>query len=97
MANSHLALQRAERVLVEDLRHQALVTDRQDIAAPRRGGDARRLLSPVLKCEQREVREAGDVMTGTVDPEDAAFVAWPVAMVGVRGHPAAGRLARPRF
>jgi hypothetical protein len=24
---------------------------------------------------------------GTVDPKDAALVAWPVAMVGERGHP----------
>lgn len=89
MADRHLALERAQRVLIEDLRNETLVPDGKDVPAPRRGRDARRLLSPMLEREQREIREASDVVIGTVNPEDAALVAWPVAMVGVRRHPAA--------
>jgi hypothetical protein len=39
-----------------------------------------------LECEQREVRESRDVVTGSVDPEDAALVARAVAIFEVREH-----------
>ena len=47
----------------------------------RRGRDPGRLLAAVLEREQREVREPGDVVLGRVDPEHAALVARPVAMI----------------
>ena len=40
-----------------------------------------RLLAAVLEREQREVGETGDVVSGRIDPEDAALVAGSVAMV----------------
>ena len=44
--------------------------------------DARRLLPAVLERVEREVGQAGDVVPGRVDPEDAALVARAVAIVG---------------
>ena len=46
-----------------------------------RGRDPGRFLAAVLEREQREVGEPGDVVLGRVDPEDAALVAWAVAMI----------------
>ena len=97
MADRHLALERAQRVLIEDLRNKTLVPYGQNVPAPRRRRYARRLLSPMLECEQRKIREASDVVIGTIDPEDAALVAWSVAMVGVRRHPAASGFSHDRF
>ena len=81
VADRHVADQRAQLVLVEHLRDEALVADRHDAAAARRGRDPRGLLAAVLEREQREVGEPRDVVLGRVDPEHAALVAWPVAMI----------------
>ena len=85
VADRHVADQRAQRVLVEHLGDEALVADRHDAAAARRGGDARRLLPAVLEREQGEVGEPGDVVLRRVDPEHAALVARSVAMIVTRG------------
>src|ERR1700749_2849808 len=89
MTDGHVAHERAQRVLVEDLGDEALVADAHDVAAGAGGGDARRLLAPVLEREQGKVGETGDVVAGGVDPEDAALIAGAVAEVGhERGHQA---------
>ena len=56
------------------------------LAALGRGGDPGRLLSAVLEREQGEVGNAGDVVSGRVDAENAALVARSVAMVVHRRH-----------
>ena len=86
VADRHVADERAEHVLVEHLRDQALIADRHDAAAARRSRNARRLLPPVLEGEQRKVGEASDVVLGSVDAENAALISWPVAMIGHRRH-----------
>ncbi len=63
MAERHVALQGAQLLLVEDLRHEALVADRED-AAVRGGGDAGRLLPAVLQCVEREVGEPRHLAAG---------------------------------
>ena len=73
-------------MLVEDLGHQPLVADGHDVPVSRRRCNPRRLLATMLQREQGEVSESGDVVIGTVDAEDAALVAWPVAMVGEKRH-----------
>ena len=65
VAERHLARQRAQLLLVEDLADEAEVAQGHDVAVLG-GGDARRLLPAVLKRVQREVREAGDVVLGGV-------------------------------
>ena len=96
VADRHVADQRAQHVLVEHLRHQTLIADRHDAAAPRRGRDPRGLLPAVLEREQREVREASDVVFGSVDPKDSALVAWPVAMIIRGNHVPRQACRRPR-
>ena len=78
--HGHLAAQRPQLLLVEDLRHETEIAHGHDVALVG-GGDARRLLAAVLERVQREVREAGDVRLGRVDAEDAALVARTVAEV----------------
>ena len=80
MADRHVALQRAQLLLVEDLVDQALVAHGHDVAALR-GGDARRLLAAVLERVEREVGQPRDVAPGRDDAEDAALVARAVAIV----------------
>ena len=80
VADRHVALQRAQLLLVEDLVDEALVAHGHDVAALG-GGDARRLLAAVLERVEREVGEPGDVVLGRVDAEDAALVARAVAVV----------------
>ena len=65
------ALERLERGLVEDLRDEAELTDRLDVAAVG-DGDARALLPAMLQGVEREVREARDVAVRRADTEDAA-------------------------
>ena len=88
MPDGQVAAQRAQVVLLEDLRDEAEGALRDDGAAAVGRGDARRFLAPVLERVQREVREARDVVLGGEDPEDAALVARSVAEgeVGGRGH-----------
>src|SRR6185436_7468054 len=73
---------RAEVVLLEDLGDEAERALGDDVAAVVGRGDAGRLLAPVLERVQGEIREAGHVVLGPVDPEDAALVARTVALVG---------------
>jgi hypothetical protein len=40
----------------------------------------------VLQREQREIGESSDVVIGSVDPKNAALVAWPVAMIREERH-----------
>ena len=87
MADRKIPFQRAELVLVEHLGDQALVANRHDPAATRRGGDPGGLLAAMLKRVEREVREIGDVVSRRKDSEDTALVARSVAMVvHGRGH-----------
>ena len=78
VADGHVAAQRAQLLLVEDLVDEALVAHRHDVAALGRG-DARRLLPAVLQGVEGEVGEAGDIRARGVDAEDAALVARSVA------------------
>ena len=71
MADGGDALERLERGLVEDLRDEAELTDRLDVAAVG-DGDARALLPAMLQGVEREVREARDVAVRRADTEDAA-------------------------
>ena len=95
VADRHVALQRAQLLLVEDLVDEALVAHRHDVAALG-GRDARGLLPAVLERVQREVREAGDVVPGSEYAEHAALVARPVAFVDVRGRRCRHGRARSR-
>ena len=83
MPERHVALQRAQLVLVEDLVDEALVAHGHDVAALRRG-DARRLLPAVLERVEREVREARDLTTGGDYAEDAALVARAITVIEKR-------------
>ena len=81
VADREVAAQRAQVVLLEDLRDEAERALGDDVAAVVGRGDAGRLLAAVLQRVEREVREARDVVLGPVDPEDAALVARTVALV----------------
>ena len=81
VADRHVAGERAQLVLVEHLATRPSSRMRHDVPPPRRGRDPRRLLPAVLEREQREVREASDLVLGSVDPEHSALVARPVAMI----------------
>jgi hypothetical protein len=86
MADRDVAYERAQGVLVEYLRHQALIADRHDAAAALGSGDARGFLTAVLERKQRKVSKPRDIVLGGVDPENPALVAWPVAMIVHRRH-----------
>ena len=68
VADRHVAAQRAQLLLVEDLVDEPLVAHRHDVAALG-GGDARRLLPAVLERVEGEVGEAGDVEPGAWMPK----------------------------
>ena len=87
MADGDVAAQRAQLLLVEDLVDEAELTQRHDVPAYVGGGDAGRFLTAVLEGVEREVGQSRDVVAGSVDPEHAALVAWPLALVEV-GHEA---------
>jgi hypothetical protein len=53
----HVAAERAQLLLVEDLVDEPQVAQRHDVPAHVRSGDAGGLLPTVLQCVQREVRE----------------------------------------
>ena len=95
MADRQLALQRAQLLLVEDLRHEPDVAHGHDLTVAAHG-DPRRLLTPVLERKQGEVGEARHVVLRRIDAENAAFVARPVAIVELCIHKcAAGPPVRP--
>ena len=62
-----------QRCLVEDLRDEAHVLVDEDLLAVT-GRDAGRLLAAVLQRVEPEVRQLGDVLTGSPDAEDPAGV-----------------------
>ena len=79
VADRHVALERPQLLLVEDLGDEARVAHRRDVAALA-GGDPGRLLPAVLERVEAEVGEAGDVVAGRVYAEDAAFVTRSIAI-----------------
>ncbi len=84
MADRHLALERAQLLLVEDLRHEPEIPDGHDLV--RLGcRDPRRLLAPVLKGVEGEVGEPGDVALRRVHAEHTALVARPVPEIEILG------------
>ncbi len=76
----HLALQRAQLLLVEDLVDEALVAHRHDVAVLG-GRDAGRLLAAMLERVEREVGQPGDLLLRRDDAEDAALVTGSFAGV----------------
>ena len=79
VADRHRSRQGEQLLFVEDLRDEADVAHGHDAAALARG-DPRGLLAAVLKRVEGEVGQAGDVGLRGVHPEDAALVAWTVAI-----------------
>src|SRR6478752_5902237 len=73
VADRDVAAERAERGLVEDLRHEAHVLVDEDLLAVT-GRDAGRLLPAVLQRIEPEVRQLRDVLSGSPDAEDPAGV-----------------------
>ena len=92
VADRHVAVERAQLLLVEDLRDEPRVAQRGDVPALA-GRDPRRLLAAVLERVQGEVREPGDVVPRRVDAEDAALVARAVAVIKGSGSRSVGRAA----
>src|SRR5262249_8313592 len=89
VADRHVALQRLQLLLVEDLGDESRVAQSGDVAALA-GGDPGRLLAAVLECVEAEVGQPGDVMAGRVYAEDAALVARSIAV----GEPLVGSQKR---
>ena len=81
VADRHVALERLQLLLVEDLGDEAGVAQRGDVAALA-GGDPGRLLAAMLKRVEAEVGEPGDVVPGRVYAEHAALVARSLAVDG---------------
>ena len=79
MADRHVAVERAQLLLVEDLGDEPGVAQGGDVTALA-GGDPGRLLAAVLERVEREVGEPGDLVPGRVDAEDPALVARAVAV-----------------
>ena len=79
VADRHVALQRLQLLLVEDLGDEAGIAQGGDVAALA-GGDPGRLLAAVLQRVEAEVGEPGDVVPGCVYAKDAALVARPIAV-----------------
>jgi hypothetical protein len=81
VADRHVAAQRAQLLLVEDLVDEPLVAHRHDVAVFGRR-DPGGLLAAMLERVEREVRQSGDVMPGRGYAEDAALVARPIPIGG---------------
>ena len=77
-------------LLVEDLGDEPHVAHGHDLAGVR-GSDPGRLLAAVLKGEQREVGEPGDVTLRGEDAEDTALVTRAVPVVEISIHRVDGR------
>ena len=65
MANRHVAVERPQLLLVEDLGDEARVAQRGDVPALA-ARDPGRLLAAVLQRVQREVGEPGHIVAGRV-------------------------------
>ena len=96
MADREVAAERAQVVFLEDLVHQAEGALGDDVATVVRGGDAGGLLPAVLQGVEREVGQARDFVSGTVDPEYAALVAGSFARVQIVRIEAHERSCPPR-
>ena len=83
VADRHLARERLEAALVEDLGDEAEVALGGDVTALG-GGDAGRLLAAVLERVEREVGETRDVLLRGIDAEHAALVPRALARSRVR-------------
>ena len=83
MADRQVAGERAQIVLGEDLVDEAELAAGHDLPAVVGRGDAGRLLSAVLECVEREVRETRDVVPGRVHAEHAAFVPRSIAVIEI--------------
>lgn len=81
MANGQVAGQAAELVFIEDVGHQAHAGVHPQGAVVRRG-NAGALLAAVLERIEPKEDEAGNVLAGSVYPEDTAGLARPVG--GIR-------------
>ena len=79
VADRHVAVERPQLLLVEDLGDEPGVAQGGDVAALA-GGDPGRLLAAVLERVEGEVGEAGDVVAGCVNAEHPALVARSVAV-----------------
>ena len=79
MTDRHVPLQRAQLRLVEDLVDQALVAHRHDVPVLA-GGDAGRLLAPVLERVEREVGVPSDLAPRRDYAEDTALIARAIAV-----------------
>ena len=79
VADRHVALERPQLLLVEDLRDEPGVAQGGDVTALA-GGDPRRLLTAVLERVEAEVGEPGDVVPGRVHAEHPALIARAVAV-----------------
>ena len=88
--DGHLALERLQLLLVEDLGHEPHVAHGHDLAGVRRR-DPGRFLAAMLQGEQREVGEPGDVALRREDAEDTALVARTVPVVEISIHRVDGR------
>lgn len=73
MTNAKVAVESRQMALVEHLGDQAHVFVNQDSFAVT-DGDARRLLTSMLKCVEAEVGQLGYLFSGCPDTEDAASV-----------------------
>ena len=89
VADRHVAVERAELLLVEDLGDETRVAKRGDVTALARG-DPGRLLAAVLERVEREVGELRDLRAGRVHAEDAALVARTIAVGNARLEPLSG-------
>ena len=82
VADRHVAGERPQLLLVEDLGDEPELTQRGDVAALA-GGDPRRLLAAVLERVEPEVGEPRDVAAGRVHAEDPALIARAIAIGNV--------------
>ena len=67
MTDRQLATERAQVVLLEDLADEPESALRDDVPALVSGGNSSRFLAAVLERVEREVRQACDITTGSVD------------------------------
>jgi hypothetical protein len=81
VADGEIATQRAQLLLVEDLVDEPEIAQGHDVAADVGSRDPGGLLATVLQGVQREVRKPRDVVSGCIDPEDAALVPRSFALV----------------
>jgi hypothetical protein len=79
VADRHVAVERSQLLLVEDLRDETGVSQSRDVTALA-GGDPRRLLAAVLQRVEREVRQARDVVTRREYAKNPALITRAVAV-----------------